>query len=193
MSVSFLDKLYELKGETQPLSENVELSQLAPLQRIILTTDGTLTKVLEAYLLEKIHIIKLIEEKMVLAKDILPLEIQIGEEVIRRTVTLQGEKSLRHWLYAESIIIPERLDTNFNRDLVEQKHVPIGKLWLQHRIEIFKQLMLITRETAGELANYFNIPKEDNLLGRTYCVYSGKRPIMMITDRFPESYFASTL
>ena len=192
MSVSFLDTLYEL-GTNPSLSSNVELARLAPLHRILLTSDGTLTKLLEVYLLEDIEIVKLVEEQIELPRDVLPLEVKAGEKVTRRTVTLQGKQTLRHWLYAESIIVPERLEANFNRDLVQQAHIPIGKLWLQHRMEVFKQLMLITRETAGELAGYFNIQETDNVLGRSYCVYSGQRPVMIITDRFPESYFVKPI
>ena len=165
--------------------EPVELSSF---QRILLAADGTLTKILEAHLTEQLQVVKLSEEMINVTKDILPLEIKAGCEVIKRNILLQGEISERNWLYAESIIVVERLEKEFRDKLIESQ-IPIGKLWLEHRAETFKEIIVSAREPANNLSKYFDITSEEKMLSRTYRVFSNRTPVMMITEKFPESYF----
>ena len=55
----------------------------------MLTIDGTLTEILEAYLLEKIKIVKLSEGIVSITQDLRTLEVKIGSEVIERKILLQ--------------------------------------------------------------------------------------------------------
>ncbi len=170
------------------LSNSIEPRNLSPLQRILLTSDGTLTEILEAYLLEKIQLVKLSEELVNITKPILALDLDIGSQVIERKVLLKGKISLNNFIYAESIIVPERLDKSLRSRLIESQE-PIGRLWLEHKLETFKEIIDSRTEQAEVLSKYFNIEKEDRILSRTYRVFSNKQPIMMITEKFPESYF----
>ncbi|MCK5878043.1 MAG: DUF98 domain-containing protein [Candidatus Marithrix sp.] len=165
-----------------------EWHKLSPLQRILLVADGTLTKILEAYLTEELQVIKLSEEIVIIDEDILPLEIEIGCKVIKRKILLQGQISQRNWLYAESIIVIERLEEKFRTELIESD-VPIGRLWSEYNIETFKEIISSTQELANDLSEYFNVDKQEQLLCRTYRVFSKQKPIMMIMEKFPESYF----
>lgn len=167
---------------------HIEPSTLSPFQRILLTTDGTLTEMLEAYLLEHIQIIKLSEGIVSNTKDILPLDLRIGGEVIERKILLQGKISRRNFIYAESILVYDRLEPRFQEELLKSK-IPMGKLWLEHKLEIFKEIIDSSKESADNLADYFQIAKEDKMLSRTYRVFSNRQPIIMITEKFPESYF----
>jgi len=166
----------------------IDPAQLSPFQRVVLTTDGTLTELLEAYLFEKIHLLKLAERVVLTTQEIPALDLPVGREVIERKILLQGQLTKTNWLYAESIIVPDRLDEKFKEKLL-QSQAPIGKLWLEYKVETFKEIIASTREPAKDLASYFQINRQDNLLGRTYVVFSNRQPIMMITEKFPESYF----
>ena len=181
---------YQLRPDLQEsLSHSlINPARLSTLQRIILTTDGTLTEILEAYLYEKIRVIKLSEGVVSITKDIPALNAKIGSEVIERKVVLQGKISRSNWIYAESVIVPERLEER-HRDRLLHSQESIGRLWLQHRVETFKEIIYSARETAGDLAQYFNIAPEDKLLSRTYRVFSKGQPVMTITEKFPESYY----
>ncbi len=66
---------------------------------------------------------------------------------------------------------------------------PMGRLWLEHKLEIFKEIIDSTLETSEDLSDYFNIARKDKMLSRTYRVFSNKKPVIMITEKFPESYF----
>lgn len=183
----------ELNGIEADLEElltnnHLEPSKLSTFQRIILTTDGTLTEILESYLMEKIQIIKLSEKPLSITQPIHSLDLKTGDDVIERKILLQGKISRRNWIYAESVIVPSRLDEIFRERLLKSQE-SIGRLWLEHRVETFKEIIDSARERAGDLSDYFKIKKEDKILSRTYRVFSNRQPIMIITEKFPESYF----
>ena len=175
------------------LQESLSYSHINPanlsiFQRIILTTDGTLTEILEAYLFEKINITKLSEGTVLLTNPVKYLELEVGQEVIERKVLLQGKISRKNWIYAESLIVPDRLEEKYRKRLLQSQE-SIGRLWLEHKVETFKEIVDSSREIAGDLADYFKIKPEDKLLSRTYRAFTKGQPIMMITEKFPEKYF----
>lgn len=174
--------------QTKLKPQHIEPLNLSPLQRILLTTDGTLTEILEAYLLEKIQLVKLSEELVKITEYIPALDLDIGTQVIERKILLRGKISLNNFIYAESIIVPERLEPSWKSRLIESQE-PMGRLWLEHKLETFKEIIDSAIEIAEDLSNYFNIEREDKILSRTYRVFSNKKPIIMITEKFPESYF----
>lgn len=166
----------------------VEPPMLSRFQRILLTTDGTLTEILAAYLCEQIHLVKLSEHSYQIQHDLEPLDIQTGMDVIDRRILLQGKISRRNFIYAESFLVPDRLNEQFKQELLVSQ-TPLGKLWLEHKLETFKEIIDTAKEPAGALAAHFSISPEESLLSRTYRVFSNREPIMMITEKFPESFF----
>ena len=167
---------------------HIEPASLSTFQRVLLTTDGTVTEMLEAYLLENMKVVKLGEGLVSTVQDIPLLDLQRGTPIIERKILLQGKISHKNFLYAESIIVPERLDEKFQDGLLKSK-TPIGKLWLQYKVETFKEIVDSGKEPSGKLADYFLIEKEDKILFRTYLVFTNRKPVMMITEKFPETYF----
>ncbi|MFZ4665274.1 MAG: chorismate--pyruvate lyase family protein [Prochlorotrichaceae cyanobacterium] len=167
---------------------HINPARLSTFQRIILTTDGTLTEILEAYLYEKIKLVKLAEAMMPLAENLPILSVEAGTPVIQRRILLQGKISHRNWVYAESVIVPDRLDERYRERLLKSEE-SIGRLWLEHRVETFKEIVDSNREVSGDRAEYFRIHPTDLLLSRTYRVFSHGQPIMMITEKFPETFF----
>ncbi|PSR16767.1 DUF98 domain-containing protein [filamentous cyanobacterium CCP3] len=167
---------------------HIEPAELSTFQRILLTTDGTVTDILEAYLFEQIRIVKLSEKLVLLGQDIPAMGLKEGTEVIARKVLLQGKISRRNFVYAESIVVPERLDENFRQALLETK-TPIGKLWFEQKVETFKEILDSSKEKSEDLSQFFNIEPSDRLLSRTYRVVTNQKSVMMITEKFPECYF----
>ncbi|MBE9125931.1 MULTISPECIES: chorismate--pyruvate lyase family protein [unclassified Coleofasciculus] len=167
---------------------HINPSTLSTFQRILLTTDGTVTDILEAYLFEQIKIDKLSEQLNKLSDNISVIGLKEGTEVIERKILLQGKISRKNYIYAESIIVPERLNESFRYALLQTK-TPIGKIWLEQRVETFKEIIDSAKEPANDLAYHFNIKSSENLLSRTYLVFSNRQAVMMITEKFPESYF----
>lgn len=173
----------------QSLERNhIDPSALSTFQRILLTTDGTLTHILEAYLFEQIHVVKLSEDIVPLTRDLPVIGLIEGTEVIARRILLRGRISHRNHIYAESILAPDRLESSFRDELLKTK-IPIGKIWFEHQIETFKEIVDSRREQAQNLASYFSINPEDYMLSRTYSVFSNRQPVMLITEKFPDTYF----
>ena len=161
-------------------------SDITPIQRILLTTDGMVTEILEAYLLERIEVIKLFQGYSVLNYEIPSLKIEKECRVMQRKVLLCGRLSQKNHLYAESIIVPDRLDEKI-RDSLLNTNKPIGLLILENRLETFREILEWGKEEAQDIAGYFNIKRNDFLIFRTYRVFSNRLPIMLITEKFAES------
>lgn len=167
---------------------HIDPALLSTFQRILLTTDGTLTDILEAYLFEQIRVTKLSEKFVTTVDDVPLLELSQGTEIIDRRILLQGRISHRNFIYAESIIVPDRLDELFRNELLKTR-MPIGKIWLEHKVETFKEIVQSGREPSGDLATHFDLTPEDYLLFRSYRVISNRKATMLITEKFPEQYF----
>ena len=167
---------------------HIDPGRLSVFQRIILTTDGTVTEILEAYLSEKISLVKLSETVELMAQDNSHLDIVSGQEVIDRKILLRGKISHNNWVYAESTLVPDRLDEKLKHGLLVSQE-PMGRLWLEHRLETFKEIVDSAREPAEDLAHYFKIGRSDKLLSRTYRVFSRGKPVILITEKFPEAFF----
>ncbi len=159
--------------------------ELTPFQRILLTTDGMVTEILEAYLWERMNVIKLFQDYFLLDHDIPSLEAKKGCSVLQRKIVLRGKISQKNHIYAESIIVPDRLVENI-RDGLLNSNKPIGLLILENRLETFREILDCGKEEAHELADCFNIKKGDLLIFRTYRVLANRLPIMLITEKFPE-------
>ena len=166
----------------------VDPKELSSFQRILLTTDGMVTEMLEAYLWERMTVVKLAQEHVASEVAVPELGLQKGENILNRTILLQGRMSHKNHIYAHSIIAPDRLDDQMRDGLVGSGKA-IGLLILEDRLETFREILSCGREQAGELSQYFFIEPDDYLIYRTYRVIARGSPIMLITEKFPESEF----
>jgi chorismate-pyruvate lyase len=168
----------------------IDPEQLKELHRIILTTDGTVTDILEAYLRERMTVVALHHETI--ASGALPVPDQAvlgvaeeGGEVLKREILLRGEISESCHLYASSLIALFRLPPAVRSGLME-KQKSIGHVLLEQRIPTFKEIVDCHRERAGALAARFAISEHAPLLSRTYVMSIERLPVMVITEKFPE-------
>jgi len=174
--------------EQSLLRRSINPLTLSAFQRILLTTDGTVTEILEAFCGESIRVVKLFQEVSLLDRAISSLELPWGRHVLRRSILLQGRMSLVNFLYADSVIALDRLDPGVRDGLLQSKK-PIGTLILEHRIETFKEILDCGREPAGPIAHYFEIDETTSVIFRSYRMITHGRPIMLITEKFSETYF----
>ncbi len=177
--MSAIDILASLNG--------FDVNSLAPLQRVLLVTDGTLTEILEANFFERVRLVKVSQEIIPATASHGLLEPNPGEVLIERKILLQGEGSHRNYAYAESLIAVDRLGPSFRNALLESD-TPLGRLWLEHKLETFKQLQEVRSQNADGLSRYFECPDAACLLVRTYRVFSSSQPVMLITEYFPAAY-----
>ena len=162
----------------------IEAASLTQLQRVLIVTDGTLSDILEAAFLERIRLVKLSQESVLSTRWDAQLNARQGEAFLERKILLQGEKSNKNYVYAESAIALNRLPARFNDELVKSD-TPLGLLWLEHKLETFKELLEVRYEPAAERGRHFNCNASDMLLGRSYRVLSAAIPVMIISECFP--------
>lgn len=146
--------------------------------QLLMKTDGTVTELIKLLSGEDIKVSKL-SEKIYTNKQ---------QRVLNRCIFLTGQKSKKNWLYAQSKIYLDNLSDEFVNDLLE-KNIPIGTLWINHRIETFKSLVDQSQETLeSNLGNGFE--KGTMTLTRIYHVFNQNKIIMEITEKFPIMSYA---
>ncbi len=178
-----------IRGDLQISTNYTQATDINSFQRILLKANGTVTAMLEAYLSEPIQVVKLSENLAKMELELPKIKLNKQEQVIARKVLLQGKMSRRNFIYADSLILINNLDERFSSQLLNTK-IPIGKLWSEQKVETFKEIIDTGIEPANELSNYFSIEPSENLLFRTYSVSSQGKITMIITEKFPESYFS---
>jgi chorismate-pyruvate lyase len=177
--MSAIDILTKLNG--------LDVNSLEPLQRVLLVTDGTLTEILEANFFERIRLVKVSQKIIPGTASHALLDPIPGESLIERKILLRGEESHRNYAYAESLIAVDRLAPSF-RDGLLNSATPLGRLWLEHKLETFKELQEVRSQPADGLRQYFECAASAPLLVRTYRVFSAAKPVMVITEYFPATY-----
>ena len=162
--------------------------ELSDFQKILVKTNGSITRLLETCFAEKIRLVKLSEYVGQIETELPHLQVKEKGRVLTREVILQGRNSCSNFIYAHSRILIDNLEAEFRDKLLNSK-TPIGKIWLEQRVETFKEINDSGREPANGLSSYFCIEPGENLLYRNYSVFSQDRLTMIITEKFPESYF----
>src|SRR5262249_37167586 len=103
-------------------------------------------------------------------------------------ILLQGKMTLTNFLFADSYIALDRLDEGLRKAHLESRK-PIGFLLQEQRMETFREILGFGRELAGGIAPHFDIDQSDGMIWRTSRVIFRGKPIMQISEKFPETHF----
>jgi len=163
---------------------------LTAVQRILLTTDGRITDIIEAYAREPVCVVKL-TETLDEPGHIPNLKVDDDDDVLYRSVLIQGTKTGIDYMYATSLVVAGRVPTAMLEALL-YTDTPFGRLLVAHRVETLREILHWHREPAGRHCQYFDMAPTDMLLSRTYRVVSHELPVALITEKFPESHFRDT-
>ena len=112
-----LNTLFVAQAARPTTLKDIELEQLTPFQRGLMVTDGTVTRLIEAYSLSPVEVVPLEAKKQRLGIGLASwLELPIDEQVITREAVLQtpvidGPAPKIH-AYAISHIVYERLPSS---------------------------------------------------------------------------------
>ena len=161
---------------------------LTRFQRMLLGTDGTVTHLLEDYADEPIEVVKLLQELDATTDGDAPLRVSVSDKVLRRRVVLRGARTKQNLLYAEAVVVLGRVDQAFVDGLVGTDK-PIGALLAEHRTETLREILHVDREAAGPCGVHFGIDATAELISRTYRIVARQRPIILITEKFPPTFF----
>lgn len=153
------------------------LGTLSPLQRM-------LPDMVEAAFGEPIRLVKLAVETAPADEAVRELDLQAGDLMMGRQILLQGESTGTNHVFAESLIAVDALPPAL-REALLQSDAPLGRLWVQHKLETRKEILRVWRTTEGEGSPRFGAAGDAGLLARSYRVFSSGRPIMLISEYFP--------
>lgn len=163
----------------------IDPANLRDFQRVLLTTDGTVTDMLEAYYREPMAVEVLAQQQSPSPVAYRDLRIAEGHDILDREILLRGRLSGSVMLYARSQVAIDRLPEAIHRGLLEQRQ-PLGVLMLHERLETYREIIDCHREKAGALAAHFQIHDIAPLLSRTYVISHAGQPIIRVTEKFPE-------
>jgi chorismate-pyruvate lyase len=169
------------------IAASVRFSVLPPFLRVILVTDGTVTRSLEAYFNEPIDVVVISHDEVPSDRHYPQIHVAPGDQILRRAVTLVGHHSRTPYAFAESIIT-DRLAAHLRRKLFEGKK-GIGELMREDRLETYRELLDIRRRDAGARAPHLAISSAASVLTRTYRIYHDRRATIQIEEAFPEARY----
>lgn len=168
------------------------LDTLGSVPRILLATDGTLTHILEAYATEPVYLVKLAHALVTEPSVRAGFGLDEHERALRRVILLRGTKSDATFIYADSVVMLDRLPPTVAQGLLETD-VPIGKLLFSCRAETFREIVATGGERDAEVAAHFGTNADEPLVFRTYQIVSEGRPVARITEKFPKASFPETV
>ena len=172
-------------------TRGLPLDTLGLVPRILLATDGTLTHILEAYASELVYLVKLSHAYVTDPLVRTTYGLDGDERALRRIILLRGSKSDTTFVYADSVVMLDRLPPSVASGLLETD-TPIGKLLFSCRAETFREIIAMAEEHDPVVAAHFGIDTSEPVVSRTYQIMLGGRPISRITEKFPKASFSDT-
>jgi chorismate-pyruvate lyase len=166
--------------------------ELRPVHRILLTTDGSITKIIEAYTENKVEIVtekqEIVEATPEVAKI---LDIMEKEDVNFRVVNLVSGN--RVYAHAVSYTPLKRLESKFREDLMKAD-MPIGNIMVKYKIEARREInwakVCQKKELSETLHSISDIAENEIILVRNYNIIHRGKILINITEYFPAKVFA---
>ena len=174
---SLIEKIGELEKE-----HDIELSNT---QKILLTTDGSITAILDV-LYGKITLTTLSQHVGIADESHATLvNVTAGEEINFREVIMHTPD--RPLIYAISHIPLKRCTKDVCNDLL-RADIPIGRILKNYHIESRREVRNIFIEKAHDtLKELFGT--DEDMLARDYVIINHDEVLMWIKEVFPISYF----
>ena len=167
-----------------------DLSAVSPFLRALLVTDGTVTKILEAYFWEPIDVELLSHAQEVCEGAHPEIGVVRGASIVRRRVTLRGRITSSVYAFAETVMAIDGIAADLRRSLVDERK-GIGELLRARHLETYRELVGIERRQAGEWSVHLGIEPDTAVIARRYTIQLDTRPAMLITEAFPVARFES--
>jgi chorismate-pyruvate lyase len=173
---------------TNSRNENFDIEAVPPFLRVLLVTDGTVTKSLEAFFWETVVVDNLGQSPVTMTTDNDWVGIKKGDVALQREVRLRGTDSNTVYAYAKSLLRLDFLPEQVRNDLLEGR-IGIGELLRERGLETYREILDMGREIDENLSPVFETKRCGELLYRTYRVMMKGEPTILITEKFPYRLF----
>jgi chorismate-pyruvate lyase len=167
--------------------QGLPIQALPPFLRALLVTDGTVTKILEAYFWEPVEVVTLQQELVSAEHPIDWIRVIPGEQVLLRRARLSGADSARIYATAFSVIRPKLIPETFRQRLVDRE-IGIGVLIRDSGLESYREVLDVGMEPMAETSDATALGQSD-LVFRTYRIIIEGEPVILITESFPLDLF----
>lgn len=174
-------------GAVRPAGTLPDGVTLSLFQKVLLTTDGSVTELLALYAGQPIRARK-IEQSLSFGQPPAELGGRTLTRLLRRKIMLVD--ATRNYVYAESTFIFERFSRTIQTQLLETE-TPIGLLWRQEKVEMYREIIDTRIEQCSATCAHFGVAADSRLVSRTYLLHQQARPLGMITEKFPLHSFTS--
>lgn len=165
--------------------EKEQLRTFSNTQKILLTTDGSITAILDV-LYGKITLTTL-EQHFEKATESTSeyVNVEVGDEINYREVIMH--KDDKPLIYALSYVPLKRVSNEIREDLI-RADIPIGRILKSYKIESRREINNIYIEKPNEtLKNLFKT--DEDMLARDYVIINNNDILMWIKEVFPISSF----
>lgn len=179
---------FELTDEEVGTGGSLRLAALPPFLRVLLVTDGTVTRSLEAYFQEPIDVDVLVHAETDADRSYPEIEVVPGDPIIQRRVVLRGKVTRTAYAFAESIFAAGRVAPSLRRQLTSEKK-GIGELLRDGRLESYREVLGMRRVAAGDWAGPLNLDRDSSVVIRDYRIYLAGRAAIEIEEVFPVARF----
>ena len=159
----------------------VPVTNRSGLRAALESTSGTVTSFLEQLVGESIDA-QVHHHDVVGAPRPNNLEVAEGEPLLQRAATLRGRRTGSPYVYAESVIVTNRMPMRFRLRL-ESSIDPIGRILHEMGIAITRK-NLVGPIGFGASRSEVSVNVGDVLFVRTYRIDSEQTPLMVITEWF---------
>ena len=157
-------------------NKGLEFFDLDFCARLLLVTDGTVTELLEALVGEPIKLgykhQSLIENP----------DSQL-KRCLDRQITLQGEVSRTHWIYAESRVFLDTISAKAQSMLINES-TPIGAVLNQESSDNHRKIIDCGFHHNLEASKKLGLPSDFLFLFREYYVVANLETLMIIKEWF---------
>jgi chorismate-pyruvate lyase len=160
--------------------QRLPLAELPPFLRALLVTDGTVTKILEAYFWEPVEVRTLEQDFWTAERPLDWLGVGTGDKILIRLAHLQGIDSGRTYAEAFSVIRADLIPAAFRQRLIDRE-IGIGVLIRDSGLESYREVMEIGIDHPD--------PGEERVF-RTYRIIIAGAPVILITESFPLALYA---
>ena len=166
------------------------MEKLPPFLRTLIVTDGTVTKTLEAYYWEPVSVDVLEQASIQARLPIAWLEVQQDEDILIRKVHLRGVDTGKIYATAFSVIRPSVIPQEQRRRLMDRS-IGIGALIRDTGVESYRELLDVEFERSPTYLHFNDISnlQVQDLVSRTYRIFMGGKPALLITETFPWKHY----
>jgi chorismate--pyruvate lyase len=170
-----------------------EIHKLNRELRLLIATNGTLTRILRIIADEEI-IVQIIKQHIY---PVAPGNAEFGKlsggRILERQVLLKGRSSGHGFVAAESLIAIDLLPRAITASLTSTE-CPIGEIMAAGRLETFKDQADVW---IGEWPNWLAVAghktPQPRTVGRRYRIIMAGQPVIIITEYFLESFSGARL